>query len=389
MELGPRYLAPAERPAFHLTAMIHSLPLRGELSVAFGRAGRLHLPGYDRFLALLRAYEVPSDQFSERRLMRRTAMIAHATGVMESLLRRVRPRVVVQVYYYRLAGLALNVACRQLNILSVDLQHGITGETHDAYGRWMQIPPEGYAMLPAVFWSWSPVDVATVRAWNGNVAQWHDALWGGNPSLTSWFDDEHPLTREFDAAIRARSGNTDGLDILVTCQPKMVWKEMWDGLARIAAASPSHFRWWLRQHPSTMTGHGSCAGLDAILALRGPNMIHDEASRFPLPALLRHSDVHLTATSSSALEADEAGVPTLFLVGDARARYGSMLQRGAAHVVENPDDLRRYLAALDTRPKCATKCRPRLAPKPLADTLTTLLEQAEAYRAGRGLSLTP
>ena len=376
VELGPRYLAPLERPGLHLAAMTRTALLRGEFRVQFGASAELYLPEYDAFIDLLQSYGVPPAGFSHRSLVRRAAMIEYVASRMEALLGRVRPRIVVQVYYYRIAGLALNVACRRLGILSVDLQHGIAGNTHDAYGRWMQVPEGGYPMLPAVFWCWSPSDVEAIRNWSGAAPHWHDAVRGGNPSLMSWFDDQHPTTLAYDVAIRGRGDAT--LNVLVTCQPKLVWKDMWDRLAGVVSSSPAHVRWWLRQHPATMTGEGGRAGLDRLLALRGANIVHDEASRYPLAALLRHADVHLTATSSSALEAAEMGVPTWFLVPDARARYGELLDSGLAEMVDEPDELAKRLALVKARQPAAGR-QAELATDLMGKTLKCLFDRAENY----------
>ena len=48
---------------------------------------------------------------------------------------------------------------RENNIVTLDLQHGMQGDTHVMYTDWENIPQEGYSMLPDYFWLWGQKDL--------------------------------------------------------------------------------------------------------------------------------------------------------------------------------------------------------------------------------------
>jgi len=58
----------------------------------------------------------------------------------------------------------------------------------------------------------------------------------------------------------------------------------------------------------------------SLLSLRMPNVVLEQASLLPLPALLRHMSILLSLASGSAAEAAVFGVPAIFLLDDARGR---------------------------------------------------------------------
>ncbi|MCA3266761.1 MAG: hypothetical protein ING19_11910, partial [Azospirillum sp.] len=59
-------------------------------------------------------------------------------------------------------------------------------------------------------------------------------------------------------------------------------------------------------------------------ALTAPNLDRERANALPLPVLLRHADVHVTAGSSATLEAAALGVPTIIGLPDTHAEYGQL-----------------------------------------------------------------
>jgi hypothetical protein len=70
-----------------------------------------------------------------------------------------------------------------------------------------------------------------------------------------------------------------------------------------------------------------------LLGLRGENVLVDEASSLPLPALLPHMSVVVSLMSGAAGEAEMFGVPAFFLSVDARGPFSSLIERGSARIV--------------------------------------------------------
>src|SRR5262249_18009723 len=148
-----------------------------------------------------------------------------------------------------LENMALVAACRQLGVLSVDLQHGVQGESHVAYGAWSVMPAQGWELLPDRFWVWSESEVAAIRKWVPPGSTRHLAFVGGNIWLDLWRAGNSPLVRELDEPIRqlcARRARRPR--ILVTLQWGLDDNSYLLPLIDAMRALPE-FDWWLRLHP--------------------------------------------------------------------------------------------------------------------------------------------
>jgi hypothetical protein len=71
-----------------------------------------------------------------------------------------------------------------------------------------------------------------------------------------------------------------------------------------------------------------------LLSMRRPNVLVEEASALPLPALLRHMSVVVSLASGASAEAAAFGVPSLFLSEEARGAFAGLIERGLAGIVD-------------------------------------------------------
>lgn len=216
---------------------------------------------------------------------------------------RLRPRAVFVVTYYTAHGMAMMAAARRVGILTVDLQHGVQGPEHVAYGKWPPPPAGGFRLLPDVFWCWSPADVANIERWAGAS---HAAVEGGN--IWTQHVAEHPGDFPGRAELGARiAGSGRRFRVLATLSPGA---PHFLAELREAMASPLNqdVFWMVRLHPGMFAEE---AEVEAALAPFHPFCDVALSSRLPLPAALDLTDLHLTEFSSVVLEAEQAGVPSL------------------------------------------------------------------------------
>lgn len=226
----------------------------------------------------------------------------------ERFFSEIKPRFGFLVSYYNIVGMAFNLACRRLGIVSVDIQHGLQGDLHWAYGRWRNVPEEGYEVLPRFFWVWSDVEAEAIRRWSSPHSPWHQPIAGGNLFLDIWQSSDNEMVNYYDEKIGDfKREKTGFIHILYT-----VGYEEADKLTMIFDAikqSESFCWWWLRMHP------GKLKEKDAFKrAIREHGLTNGEvdlATDLPLYALLRQMDLHLTFYSSSVFEAEEMGVPSV------------------------------------------------------------------------------
>jgi hypothetical protein len=377
MEAGSAARVPRARPTF-AAGIVERWAILGAESLGAGRWLTAELPEYGEVLALIGRRGLRTDAVTVHALRRQAARVTAIASAFGRILKMVRPRIGYVVSYYWDIGYAFALACRRHGILSVELQHGTQGGQHGAYNRWLAVPENGYTILPAVFWNWTEDDVVAVDAWAGRLARpWHRGFHGGHPQLAAWFDGEQPRARAADvqfAAIAARG--TAELEILVALQDVGASRAIWDRLAALIEASPLSWRWWVRRHPVAVYARGDSTR--AVLALDRPNVVIEDATRLPLPALLSHMDTVLSLFSGASVEASIFGLKPIYLMDEARGLYDWLLDSGRAAIITDMTELRRYLEGLARSPRARTR---RVEQPGISRGLMRLDAIAEEYRA--------
>jgi hypothetical protein len=372
MQGGELSRLPWRRPTF----AANMIALQGGLAAA-ASALPVELPDHDRVMQFLVQNDVPGDCISRDNLTRRGRAIFTTACAFERVLRIVKPTLAFVVTYYAGLGAAFLLACRRQGILSIDLQHCPQDGAHKAYG-WSGLPDNGYATLPAVFWNWTEEDAAYIRGWAGKLASpWHRGIHGGHTQLAAFLDDSDPRTQGWDAKFKAVSpGLTFDREILVALQPIGGCRAQWEALAQQIEAAPPNWRWWIRRHPAA--GPYQDEEYRCLLSLRLPNVVVDEASATPLPALLRHMSLVLSLASGASAEASVFGVPAFFMSDDARGPFAGLIERGLARVV----DIRNLNIEVSRLP--AARAMPASIPAPaLGETLLKLEDMAREYSQQR------
>jgi hypothetical protein len=364
MQPGGLERLPWARPTF----AANTIAVRAAVAAALGGGPPLDLPGHEAVLQFLEREGVSAPSLSLPRLAKRGRTIAAAASAFQRVLHTVRPRLAFAVTSYAGLGHAFALACRREALLCVDLQHCPHGGAPRAY-RWRGLPDQGYSTLPAVFWTWTAEEAAKVSAWS---SRWHVPVHGGHSQLGAFIDGQDATTRQCDERFAAVGGAFER-EILVALQPIGGRREVWDALARQIAAAPRAWRWWIRRHPASTVFQD--AEYLSLLALQGPNVVCEEASELPLPALLRRMNVVVSLASGSSTEAAAFGVPALFLGAEALALFPTLIERGDANLIDVAD-LAPRIAALPKRP--ARTAGPR--PRQIADTLRRLDRMADDYR---------
>ncbi len=334
----------------------------------------VELSGHEELRQFLRKDGIEAPSLSATKLARRASVVSATAYAFEQILKAVRPRMAFVVTYYADLGPAFVLACRRQGILSIDLQHCPQAGRHKAY-RWSAVPAKGYATLPAVFWNWTEEDAAFIDSWAHKLPlPWHRSVHGGHPTLAAFLDDEDPRTRHWDDMFRKTGdGGKFDREILVALQTVDGQREKWNALADQIDAAPPGWRWWIRRHPASRVEHD--AYFAGLLSRHRSNVLIEEATLLPLPALLRHMSVVVSLASGTAAEASAFGVPALFLSDEARGLFGNLIDSGSATVV---DDIRNLNALIARLP--GTPSRPQGVRQPdLSQTLAKLSDMANDY----------
>ena len=230
-------------------------------------------------------------------------------GWFDKIIKRTQPSIGFVVCYYGIEGMAFNLSCRRNGIPSVDIQHGVQGDFHRAYGQWNRVPPNGYELLPSIFWVWSETEARAIEKWNQKVSHFHQPFIGGNP----WLDisKEQPEVfyggeiHEYIKSIKQAKVK------ILFCLSGLVdyGVTIPDWIKKVIMNSPPEWFWLFRLHPCELSERERIRAL--ITQLNPAQVELDMATDLPLPILLQNVDIHITHWSTTTIEAAIFGIPTI------------------------------------------------------------------------------
>lgn len=240
------------------------------------------------------------------------------------LLRKTRPRCVFVVCWYSAENMAVMHECHALGIRTVDLQHGVQGPAHLAYGAWKAIPSNGYSLMPSVFWCWDEDSTSNIDRWAATTP--HRALHLGDPFL------EKIASMAPDAR-----WNSDGRKrVLYAIQPQI--GVIPASVISTIKATRGEAQWIIRTHPNFKY---TTSDIVAILEREGlaNEVIIDDGSATPIVALLGSCHLHVSDFSSVLLEAAALGIPSTAVHPYAADVFPELLAKGAFNLSLNAEDL--------------------------------------------------
>lgn len=273
------------------------------LRARLGRRTKAVLPSYREVIDHLQRWQMGRYMPSRDAIELAGAAMSRWAAFFEDILGAESARAGLVSEYYALRGMAFVLACRNTGIPVADVQHGLQGPLHFAYGPWHD-RDQPYELLPSTFAVWSEMERADIRAWAGESRRVEVI---GNRYLDRSTEADHPMDTAFQRAFDAQPA---ALHILVTLSDQEPASDLDELVALVRQAPPDWF-WWVRRHPR-------CTSRDAIgAALEPVNERADvrHATSAPLYELLEKVDVHVTKASSVVLDAVRFGVPSVITGG--------------------------------------------------------------------------
>lgn len=210
--------------------------------------------------------------------------------VYKQLFKKTKPEISFCLCYYSSEFYGMCAAAYEMNIISVDLQHGGQGMYHTAY-KFLRLPKLGYTVLPKVFWTWDELSTQFIQSWTKN--SWHKVVNGGN-CWVNFINSQYTTVKSIENEKKI---------ILVTLQNSL--KPIIDDclVDAIKKTDETRFVWWLRYHPR-MTQLEKNDVSNSIVSNNLEKKVNVEyASSIPLPVALLKCSVHLSKYSGSILEA--------------------------------------------------------------------------------------
>lgn len=290
---------------------------------------RTHLPGHAQVINRLKESGFGTHNLSGGKIRSDFTRLDRLSRYYGKHLRRIRPSLAFMVSYYGVEGMAFILACRRHGVPVVDVQHGVQGEMHPAYAAW-PAPGNGrtHTLLPDIFWVWSEWERSVIKRWSEGTG--HRAIVGGNPWNAIWADgSQWPGVVGSLEAARALKDRAKGKPIvLVTLQYGLVPEEQLLPLVDLLRKASGLLAFWIRLHPLMLERR---AEIRELLKPAG-DFEMDEATDIPLPAVLHFADVHLTHSSSTVIEAAQAGLGSVVTTAYGAELFAPIFASGMARL---------------------------------------------------------
>lgn len=294
----------------------------------------------ERFRELVRVAAglgIQLPDFGPRQMDVKCRAVALLAKKLEPRMRQQMPKAVFVGCYYNVTGFAYLLAASRCGIPTVDIQHGVSGQFHVGYADWNRLTPGISRLLPEWFWTWTAGDAAVINRWASRTARRHQAIAGGNPYVDAWRAGEISVSGSVERICRDLIADAgDRPRILVTFQQGFLTDAAIGPLVEWWSAHPE-VTWWCRLHPM------SWADKPAITALLQKHQVRhwdiERVSSLPLLSVLGATHLHVTHSSSTVIEAEQMGVPSVVW-----SRYGEELfvdeiQRGIVRMASSAEAL--------------------------------------------------
>ena len=254
---------------------------------------------FSRFQAFASA-EFGDDRDWQHWANRFSNLLKH-TRLFHNWLQLSKCKAVVIDNWYSPVCMAAIAAAKQLGWTTVDLQHGLQSDLHFAYAGWY-CNTANFETIPEYAWVWGEKDRRLALTPQSPGMK---PVIGGNPWLNGWnskLTNNCEDTQQLSLWLRGSEKT-----LVVTLQHNIPI----DRLIEEIAHSPTGWRWLIRFHPRTpaLVRHEQEQLFESVKR----EIEWERSSRAPLYALFDLADIHVTGSSTSALEAFRFGLPSVLI----------------------------------------------------------------------------
>ncbi|UFH35712.1 hypothetical protein [Flavobacterium acetivorans] len=189
------------------------------------------------------------------------------------------------------------LTANNLNIKTIDFQHGTQSNVHMVFSSWTKMPLEGFNIMPKQYWSWDEKSKVCIDYWAKNTSNIITKV-VGQPYLQYWKQKNSNLKPENKVILYT-------LNLMPLSE--MFNKKLGESI------NDSECSWAIRLHPRNEFSIDDIKFyLDSLGVDKRNYDIHD-AKEVPLPEIMSKAVIHITAFSGSVIEAKMMGVPSVII----------------------------------------------------------------------------
>jgi hypothetical protein len=300
------------------------------------------LSGYDQFLEVLQEHGIPVRLFEFRERQQQILALLTEARYFEVILKKTKARAGI-ILDINLTNFAFLIACSRLSLPTTYVFHGAFDVIGPFYADWVNIPAEGYHLLPTVFWTWNENNRQELLLWTNKTTR-HIAVMGGNPFISMWQKGSDPLVKTIDEVLKQYTDQQKDIKCHILISLSYALDDILGNTGitaeqlRAITLAPKTWRWWLRLHPTQLQYIPELCSLLDKHAITNVEIEH--ANKFPLPCLLKNIiDVHVTTVSSTATECALFDISTVLTHPIGEQVYPNLINSGRAVMGLRAEDI--------------------------------------------------
>lgn len=252
--------------------------------------------------------------------------------VFLKILRKSKPKCVINVCFYDLVSMATVLACNELKIKSFEIQHGQQGDYHIMYSNWINYPPQGYELIPEIISVWGEKSFLRLHSSFGQSSR-HKIIIGGNLWISLWKSGY--LLAEENRFSDISIFNNDSKKILFSLQP--LTNPIPDYMIDIIRQTQKKIKWYIRLHPRMKERRDEI--FQFLLKSGCLNIEIDKSSDLPLYLIFKYIDLHITLWSSIAYEALSFGIHSIIAHKNGYVQMSKYCDDNVFYYSENKNDI--------------------------------------------------
>lgn len=264
---------------------------------------------------------ISDNQIKIKDLAVRMEIIYLLSHYLKTFFERVKPTALYHICFYEEKAMAAMLACNQLGIPTVEIQHGQCGNDHPMYHFWTVVPNEGYELMPIHYWTWGEPSGREILKWANRPP--YKVFISGNLWLT-YFKEK------FNGEISKKdelSGLFNGYGKIVMISSNKF--ERLPGYVIDAIRSPegSSYFWLIRLHPGMKNYELEVEYLNEALSGCENYDLSINPSIGSLE-VIQLIDIHVTTGSSLAQESQVFGVDTIVVSDYGKRSFSNQITEG-------------------------------------------------------------
>ncbi|WP_067148362.1 hypothetical protein [Pseudotamlana agarivorans] len=305
-----------------LAKYLEAFKLLNKISSRFKKTkSSIQLEDYTNFKSYLDKHIPGGNAFylTENHLDKWSKKIVGLKEFYSKILKKVRPEKIIFLSYYGFDdNYALIFVAKQLNIKTIDFQHGPQTNVHMAYVSWSKMPYHGFNIMPDEYWNWDVFSKSNIDSW----AKYTDikSKVAGHPYVAY--------------CLKTYKTNRDQQIILFSMQTSPV-DLFTDRFLELVRSTKYH--WVFRLHPRNnvpmveLQAYLNEKDLQDIVTLQ-------DSKSTPLPTVLLESVLHVTNYSGCVLEALMLSVPSIIIHNVGFEMFENYLDNNKVYYLDQKHD---------------------------------------------------